>query len=189
MKKTLIEQPVHKKDNKNGRPDTMKDEDTRIWESFSLHIRSYRSRHVYTGHEAARPLNRPTVTHPQTVTRPLPEKPGLSPETDICRKTKKRLKSGKTEIEAVIDLHGMREAEAHAAFNRFISRSFAAGRRAVLVITGKGMSPQSEGKLKNALPVWAEMPGIKNVIQAYSFAAPEDGGTGARYILLRRNRK
>ncbi|MCK7475856.1 MAG: Smr/MutS family protein [Rhodopseudomonas palustris] len=55
----------------------------------------------------------------------------------------KKLKRGKIEIEGRIDLHGMRQAEAHAALIQFIHGSASMGKRWVLVITGKDRRQES----------------------------------------------
>jgi DNA-nicking Smr family endonuclease len=51
-----------------------------------------------------------------------------------------RMKRGRLEPEARIDLHGMTQAAAHPALSGFIMRARAEGKRLVLVITGKGRS-------------------------------------------------
>src|SRR5215469_15224755 len=66
----------------------------------------------------------------------------------IDRRTAQRLKRGQMPIEARLDLHGMTQAEAHAALARFIARSHGAGLRLVIVITGKS------GVLHGAVPRW-----------------------------------
>ncbi len=122
--------------------------------------------------------------------------PELNP---FDRKNVKKLKRGKIEIEARIDLHGMRQAEAHAALIRFIHGSAAMGRRWVLVITGKGSPSRSRdddherpfgepprGVLKRSVPMWLAEPEVRGLIVSFTEAAVEHGGSGALYVHLRR---
>ncbi len=61
--------------------------------------------------------------------------PGAPVLDDI---TMKKLRKGKLEIDARIDLHGMTEHAAHDALLRFIKQARREDARIILVITGKG---------------------------------------------------
>jgi len=98
------------------------------------------------------------------------------------------LKRGLHPIEDRLDLHGMTQAEAHRALAGFIHKSRDAGRRCVLVITGRGFGPTGPGILKLAVPRWLEEAGLRRHILAVAPAQPRDGGAGAVYLLLRRHR-
>jgi DNA-nicking Smr family endonuclease len=102
--------------------------------------------------------------------------------TGIDRRTAQRLKRGEMPIEARLDLHGMTQTEAHEALDRFITRSHAAGMRAVIVITGKS------GVLHGAVPRWLEEGGNRARILTATRAQAQHGGAGALYLLLRRQR-
>ena len=106
----------------------------------------------------------------------------------IDRATAERLKRGLHKIEATLDLHGMTQPEAHRALAAFISACYDAGRRCVLVITGRGLGPAGPGILKSALPRWLEEPELRRQILAIAPAQPRHGGAGASYLLLRRSR-
>lgn len=82
-------------------------------------------------------------------------------------------------------------AEAHPALTRFILGSYAAGRRMVLVITGKGKGDDatwhsSKGVLRRQVPVWLAGPPLGNVVQEILPAHRSHGGSGALYVILRR---
>src|SRR5579863_6715141 len=49
------------------------------------------------------------------------------------RRTERRLRQGAVEIEARLNLHGMRQEEAHAALSAFIARQVKANRRCLLI--------------------------------------------------------
>jgi DNA-nicking Smr family endonuclease len=91
-----------------------------------------------------------------------------------------RLRRGQLAIEARLDLHGLTEAEAHHAVDRFVELCWSAGRRVVLVITGKG------GVLRALLPRWLAASRHHGRVLALSAAAPRHGGEGAYYLRLRR---
>jgi DNA-nicking Smr family endonuclease len=114
------------------------------------------------------------------------------------RKAARRLGQGKTDIEARIDLHGMRQHEAHIALRRFLLTSFSRGLRWVLVITGKGgpRRPRDDdddygygtperGVLRKNVPMWLAEPELRAVVVSYTTAAISHGGEGALYIQLR----
>ena len=125
---------------------------------------------------------------PDPSTDRLPElKTGASPGVD--KRTAVRLKRGQLAIEGRIDLHGMTQDKAHRALEGFLTASQAAGKRCVLVITGKGLRPTGEtGVLRNLVPRWMNAPAIRGRVLGFSTAQPRDGGTGALYVLLKRKR-
>jgi DNA-nicking Smr family endonuclease len=118
----------------------------------------------------------------------LPELlPGVTAGVD--KRTAQRLGRGQLAIEARLDLHGLTQDEAHAKLAGFIRRSVGAGKRCVLIITGKGFKPTGEtGVLRQAVPRWLNEPGMRRDIVALRHAQLKDGGEGALYVLLRRDR-
>ena len=71
---------------------------------------------------------------PRAVARP----PVVAAPEVLDRRQMRRIAAGKTDIDAHIDLHGLRQAEAHARLRTFLANASAAGLKTVLVITGKG---------------------------------------------------
>lgn len=126
-----------------------------------------------------------------------PTTPPHSPDNTagIDRNTLARLKKGQIPIESTLDLHGLNQQQAHVAVERFICNAFAAGKRCVLVITGKGIRDLSgsgeykRGVIRQAFPTWLKEPVFHDKILKYVPAAPKDGGQGAFYIYLKRSRK
>lgn len=136
----------------------------------------------------------PPATPPPVAARPvLPARPAHTPvlhhghTVGIDRRTADRLKRGEMEIEARIDLHGLTQEAAHVALNSFLSRSYGAGRRCVLVITGKGLR-EGTGVLRAAVPRWLNDSPLRSIILCFAHARPPDGGEGALYVLLKRQR-
>jgi DNA-nicking Smr family endonuclease len=98
-------------------------------------------------------------------------------------------------VEARLDLHGMRQKEAHAALRRFVRSAQAKGYRHVLVITGKGAEPdrnrpfyeaETRGVLRAAVPHWLAAADLAPLIVSYAEAPRRLGGEGALYVRLRR---
>jgi DNA-nicking Smr family endonuclease len=111
------------------------------------------------------------------------------------RKAFQRLKRGKLEPEARIDLHGMTLDQAHGALAGFILRSHAAGRRLVLVVTGKGKDrdtggpiPVRRGVLRHNVPQWLRMAPLAPLVLQIAEAHFKHGGGGAYYVYLKRQR-
>lgn len=121
---------------------------------------------------------------------PAKTEPGHGIEPRLRRKVVR----GRIEIDGTIDLHGMRQAEAHQALNRFINARAARGDRTLLVITGKGVRKTDDyattfierGILRTMLPLWLSEPGLAPLIAGWNVAAQSHGGEGAYYVRLRR---
>lgn len=143
--------------------------------------------------EKAAAMQKPQPSH---VTLP---KPAVPPIATFDRKKARKIRSGQVDIEAKIDLHGMRQDEAHVALVRFLHRCQSKGQRWVLVITGKGkladrdhdepfdMTRQRErGVLKRNVPRWLDEPDLRPLVVSYTTAAIQHGGEGALYVHLRK---
>lgn len=87
-------------------------------------------------------------------------------------------------LEGRLDLHGMSQDLARAALSAFVLRGHGEGRRAILVITGKGAS--GDGVLRRRVPEWLAEPPLRPLIAGLTQAHRRHGGTGALYVTLRR---
>ena len=96
----------------------------------------------------------------------------------------RRISRGRDAIEARIDLHGMTHDVARTALELFLTDAWNEGRRAVLVITGKGR--YGEGVLRRQLPEWLATGTLRIMVAGVSEAHRRHGGEGAFYIALRR---
>ena len=113
---------------------------------------------------------------------------------NMDHKTFKKLKRGKIRPEGRIDLHGLRIHEARPDLTSFILRAHAAGKRLVLVITGKGRHmddggpiPTRTGILRHEVPSWLRASPLATCVQQVLPASDRDGGSGAYYVYLRRS--
>lgn len=99
---------------------------------------------------------------------------------------RRKLGKGRVPIEGRIDLHGLSQGEAYGLLLAFFHRAYAEGRRNLLVVTGKGRSPGSEGALRRAVPAWLSTPAFRGLVHSHSDASRHHGGSGALYVRLRR---
>ena len=112
----------------------------------------------------------------------------------LDRITAEKFRNGRFKIEARLDLHGRTEKEAFAAVVDFVHHCFSMKRRCVLIITGKGIKKEDDtwyepkGIIREALPGWLNHPDIRPFVLSVVQALPVDGGNGAFYILLKRQR-
>ena len=95
-----------------------------------------------------------------------------------------RLRRGEFAIEAEIDLHGMRLAEAKTELKAFLGECAARRLASVRIIHGKGARSGPGGPvLKPSVHHWLTR---FEQVQAFVSAQPRHGGTGAVYVLLKR---
>ncbi|TIX75578.1 MAG: DNA mismatch repair protein MutS, partial [Mesorhizobium sp.] len=106
----------------------------------------------------------------------------------IDEPTLEKLSKGRLPIEGRVDLHGLSQDEAYSLLFSFLHRAHAGGIRYVLVITGKGSSSGGDGILRRAVPAWLSTPAFRPLVSSHDHAARNHGGSGARYVRLRRGR-
>ncbi len=152
-----------------------------------------------TGTPSPAPQTKPQAPPPAQTRR---GEPSAAKWHGVDSGTARKIRRGRMDVEAKIDLHGMRQAEAHQALNRFIHSAVTRGRRCVLVITGKGgrvrtraedaafMRSEStgDGILRRQVPLWLAQEPLGSRIFAVEPAHQKDGGGGAFYVFLRRSR-
>lgn len=106
----------------------------------------------------------------------------------ICPEILKKLREGYFSPQGHLDLHGLNRSEAKEEVREFLMESFAARRRCVLIIVGRGLnSKDREPVLKKNLVSQLMRAPLKRVVMAFASARPCDGGWGAFYVLLRKN--
>ncbi|MCB1675073.1 MAG: DNA endonuclease SmrA [Halioglobus sp.] len=101
----------------------------------------------------------------------------------------RKLRQGRYEAEARLDLHRMTAAIARRELFEFVQESHTFGLRSVLVIHGKGESTAERERsciLKGCVDQWLRE---LEIVQAFHSAQPRHGGTGATYVLLRKSRE
>lgn len=143
----------------------------------------------------SKPAKAPQPT--QAAPKPTPKPAHVPRAAPLDRQTSRQLDKGRLEVEARLDLHGMRQRDAHAQLRRFLKTAQARGLKHVLVITGKGADQAASrsfyeederGVLRNAVPHWLSGPDFAALVVSYSQAPRRLGGEGALYVRIRRPR-
>lgn len=177
-------------------------EDEALWQAVTQSVTPLRDRPA-----AAQPV-RPRY-RPQPLAEPDPPAgPGggaVTPQA-LDRHFLRGVARGKTQIDRVLDLHGMTQDRAHAQLRHAVLGGHRAGQRVLLVITGKGgrrfaqtgapsaafrtradFAPEG-GVLKRQVPLWLTGPELAPFVHSFGAAADAHGGAGALYVRLRRRR-
>jgi len=181
------------------RPRNLSPEERRLWSHVARHVKPMRGKAMPPELEpeetATAPAPQVSVASPASrPSSPPPKKPSLPPLAPVERKTIQALRRGRKEVDSVIDLHGMRQEEAHFALLGFLHRAQNSGHGLVLVITGKGGAAVSNGLfeergiLRRMVPHWLRLPDLRSLVIGFEEASPQHGGSGALYVRLRRRR-
>ncbi len=104
----------------------------------------------------------------------------------VDKRTAERFRKGKMPIEMLLDLHGHSQIDAFAGLQDCIEHAMKRRKRMLLVVTGKGRD--GVGVLRQSLPLWLNAPSIRPFVLAFDVASRKDGGEGAFYVLLKRQR-
>jgi len=96
----------------------------------------------------------------------------------------RKLRLGKYNTEAVLDLHRKTLQQARKEVFEFIQDSHRFGLRTVMILHGKGEQSNPQALLKSYVNKW--LPSMPQVM-AFHSAQKQDGGAGAMYILLKKN--
>lgn len=141
-----------------------------------------------------RPDGRPSTARVTVDLAPDPHALPAGAHPQMDRRRFEKLRRGRLEPEARLDLHGMTAERAHGALVSFILGAHADGLRLVLVITGKGrtdehaIQPHRHGILRHSLPHWLTAPPLTGRVLETAPAHQRHGGSGAFYVYLRRHR-
>ena len=97
-----------------------------------------------------------------------------------------------------IDLHGYTLDDANKTIEDFINKAFSENINKLIIVTGKGLHSENEkdpyvskelGILKYSVPEFiTNNPSLMNMINEITDAKIEDGGGGAFYIFLKKNK-
>jgi DNA-nicking Smr family endonuclease len=116
-------------------------------------------------------------------------------KSDYSKSTHRIERVRKIKIDARLDLHGMTLKQAEQKLIRFLITCQQNRYLWVLVITGKG-KPKTEydhplhtspkSTLRDKVPQWLDDSALRTVVSAYTAAKPQDGGSGALYVRLKK---
>jgi len=99
----------------------------------------------------------------------------------------RKLKQGRYDMDARLDLHRMTAAFARRELFDFIQESHRLGLRCVMIIHGRGDNAAARERssiLKGCTDHWLRE---LEIVQAFHSAQPRHGGTGAVYVLLKKS--
>ena len=166
----------------------LSDEERILWNLVARTTAPLKGKHVVEPPPPAAetpPQSPPAKTAPPAlaVTTKQPDRLQIQ---HLDKETRGKLAKGRLEIGGRIDLHGLRQDEAHSLLHDFLTRAAGRGLRYVLVITGKGFSSGGEGVLRRSVPGWLVTPGFRRLVSGYEQAHRSHGGEGALYVRLRR---
>ncbi len=193
------------------RPRTLDEEEAALWEYAMRGTKSLHPRRetLQTENETQDDISAKQVMTPAaavapklaTRTPPAAKAKPLAPEiTNLDRRQTRLISNGRAAIDARLDLHGMRQHEAHAALKSFLYSAQARGARVVLIITGKGgrrkpsepeFFPHSDdepGILKRLTPRWLQDTDLRHIVVSFGASGAQHGGDGALYVRLRKPR-
>jgi DNA-nicking Smr family endonuclease len=202
----------------SSRRGILTEEDEELWASVAQNLEPVRRKERV--HGAFEPAKSPEMrqhelkrggygsapqAHPPVKPRPLAPPPTVrsNPPPAVYDRTRARkLAAGRMAIEARLDLHGLRQSEAHMALRAFLFACHGKGLRNVLIITGKGGSADDDassrfdlfdrrdrGILKRNVPRWLAEPELRALVVGYTTAHARHGGEGALYLQLRRRER
>ena len=126
--------------------------------------------------------------------------PRTPPVARFDERQRRKLARNAERIDARLDLHGMRQRQAHTALRSFLMASAARGCRNVLIITGKGTRGEIErnrdffpGRARRTPPARPRNGLVslkfRSIVLSFTTAAARHGGEGALYVRLRRLRE
>jgi DNA-nicking Smr family endonuclease len=173
----------------------LKPEERQIWRKVT---RSVTPLHMTRDEpkEDLKPASREPVTTGLGQSRPAtkrnPVVPAVKPPP-ADRSAERKLRRGRVEIDARIDLHGMTQIAARTSLGHFLHAARSRGFRAVLVITGKGKvgtrnrepGEEAPGVIRRRFPEWLAEPELRHLISGYASAHRRHGGEGAFYVMIR----
>jgi len=99
----------------------------------------------------------------------------------------RKLKQGRYESEARLNLHRLRVERARAELYDFVEQAEKYGLRTVIIVHGKGENSRDREQasiIKAYINHWLQQ---LELVQAFHSARPQHGGTGAVYVLLRKS--
>lgn len=181
-------------------------EDSELWAFVTREVTPLKRRRRKPAPKPAEAAAEPAATLPErpvpkakaVTARPVkpPQVPLLPPIAPIDKHERRQVVRGTRSIDARIDLHGMRQVEAHGALRGFLAIAQIRGYSMVLVITGKGgagdetlFSGDERGVLRRVVPQWLRMPDLRALVLGFEEAHQGHGGSGALYVRLRRVRR
>jgi DNA-nicking Smr family endonuclease len=143
------------------------------------------------GEEEPRPSPAEVPKAPIAAKPNAPMRPVLPQLAELDRRQRQKVSRGQVPVDDVLDLHGLRQQEAHTSLHRFLLRAQREGAKLVLIVTGKGEGQDegffAGGVLRRSVPLWLRAPEWRSLVVGFEEASRRHGGSGALYVRLRRH--
>ncbi len=152
----------------------LSDKDKKIWNFYISNLKSIKKV------DKNRKIKSNTISAINKVLRP-----NISFTLD--NKIKKQIKSNKLNFDAIIDLHGKTEVQAHESVKNFIKNCYFNNLKSIMIVTGKGLN--SKGKLKLKTPLWLKSEDLSKYVVGFETMPHNKGGEGALFVQLKNKNK
>lgn len=166
-------------------------EERRLWAEVARLVRPLSGAPVEApeevGPESAPPAPKPRSPKARPTSGPRTAVAKPAPLVPLERRAARALSRGRSAPDATLDLHGLTQAEAHARLLAFLRGASRAGHGLVLVVTGRGGEGE-RGVLRRSVPHWLQVPELRPIVLGFQEAGARQGGAGALYVRLRRQR-
>ena len=149
-------------------------EEQALWDTFVKNIRPLKNDKV----KSALPF---TVQKPKKPYLPVPEVRHTQKVQVLHANDLRSMR-----LEGQLDLHGFTQVSGEIALREFLKNAVYKNWRWVRIITGKG-SPKNPSVLREQTPKWLQS--MTELVTGYAHAKPDDGGSGAFYVKIRRKAK
>jgi DNA-nicking Smr family endonuclease len=163
-----------------------------LWNIVTADVQPFPGRPARLRPEPTAASSKPVPASLSDALRQKPETPRQKPPiSDLDHRTRTKLRRGQLEVDAKLDLHGLRQDEAHRVLVEFLRRAQASGAKMAIVVTGKGQRGQgladgAGGVLRRMAPMWLQAPALRDIVVSFGEAARLHGGEGALYVRIRR---
>lgn len=170
----------------NWRSRLLSPDEVELWTRVTADVRPAPGRAPRrTPEPAPRGAEQKTAAAPESAEKKPAPRPN-PPLADVDHRTRTKLRRGRLDVDAKLDLHGLRQAEAQRALLDFLRRAQAGGARMAIVVTGKGSRNEEGGVLRRLVPLWLQAPHLRDVVVSFGEASRRHGGEGALYVQIRR---
>lgn len=178
--------------------DKLTEEDRELFRQAVTGARPLRHDNIKTTRHRKKPIPRQRQRDEQLIMQTLLSDPvdltdiqtgdeAIFTRSGVQASVMRKLRRGQLRIEAELDLHRMTREEARTALVNFLSACRHQHKRCVRIIHGKGLgSVNKQPVLKGLVVHWLQQ---RDDVLAFCSARPNDGGSGALYVLLRKTAK
>ena len=165
-----------------------------LWQKVVATVRPLH-RSVEQSEPAQEPVEAPppaVAARPRVASPPAPRPSKAIPGVTLDGSWDRRLSRGLVQPDVIVDLHGHNLNTAYSLLDSRLEQAVATGARVLLLITGKPPEPNQlpikRGAIRAAVGDWLAASRHAGNIAAVRGAHPRHGGTGALYIILRRQK-